>query len=162
MSKNRTVLVTDRGGHLQNALMLISQMGKWPAFILTTNGPEVYELRSKPTKVHVLPYLFSWLGKRRFLNPLKVLYQFTVAFILVLKIRPRVVISLGALDVIPFCLISKLVGARIIHVECMNQVTSPSWTGKLLYPFCSGFYVQWPELLKRYGKKARYEGWVID
>jgi beta-1,4-N-acetylglucosaminyltransferase len=154
------VVVTDRGGHLNNARMLLSQMGVGPEAYVMTWGPEVAPLR-REAKVLVIPYLFSWLGKHRFLNPVKALWHVGVALIYALRLRPKVVVSLGATDVVFFCYWAKLFGARVIHVECMNQVYSPSVTGRLLYPICNGFYVQWEDLLPCYGPKAKYAGWVL-
>ena len=73
----------------------------------------------------------------------------------------KVVISLGATNVVFFCYWAKLFGAKIYHVECMNQVKTKSITGKLLYPICTGLFVQWKELLNLYGPKAQYAGWVL-
>ncbi len=154
------VVVTDRGGHLHNARMLIDQLRITPAAILTTPGPELARL-GEEAAVFSIPYLFSWWGKRRLFNPFKALWASFCAFLLALRLRPRHVISLGAADVIPFCFWARLFGGRIVHVECMNQVVTPSITGKFLYPICHALYVQWPELLGSYGPKARYAGWVL-
>jgi UDP-N-acetylglucosamine:LPS N-acetylglucosamine transferase len=141
--------------------MLIEQMDVVPTSILTTYGPELEALREGPSDVYRIPYLFSWVGKRRVLNPFKSVYAFIHALVLAVRLRPSRVVSLGASDVVPFCLMARWLGARIYHVECMNQVTSPSVTGKMLYPFCEALYVQWPELLGSYGPRARYSGWVL-
>lgn len=155
------VVVTDRGGHLHNARMLLSQLRVAPTAILTTPGPELARLGEEARQVFSIPYLFSWIGKRRVFNPFKTFYAFAVALVLAIRLRPDQVISLGASDVVPFCFWTRLMGARILHVECMNQVVTPSVTGKLLYPLCHALYVQWPELLGSYGPKARYAGWVL-
>ena len=155
------VLVTDRGGHLQNAQMLIEQMGHKPAAIITTQGPEVVGLQSRYDRVVVIPTLFTFFGKRRFTNPWKIARNFFGAVYWAWKLRPRAVISLGATNVVFFCYFARLFGGKIFHVECMNQVTSPSITGRVLYPICEKVFVQWPELLDRYGPRASYQGWVI-
>lgn len=142
--------------------MLFEQVGQSPDCILTTQGPEVESLRASGVQVVVLPYLFSWIGKHRMVNPFKVLAQLALAFYWALRVRPKHVVSLGATDVVFFCYAARLFGARVYHVECMNQVWSPSITGKLLYPICDRLYVQWPELLAAYGPKAEYAGWVIS
>lgn len=162
MGNGGFVVVTDRGGHLHNARMLLEQMRVTPRAILTTYGPELRGLKESGSAVYRIPYLFSWLGKARILNPFKSLYSFAHAFFMAAKLRPQQVVSLGAADVVPFCLAARFFGAQIFHVECMNQVHSPSITGRLLYPICKALYVQWPELLGRYGPKARYAGWVLE
>ena len=155
------VLITDRGGHLHNALMLVGQMQARPDAVLTTAGPEVTMLRREYGEVVVLPYLFTWLGKKRLLNPFNVFMQCMISLFHALRLRPKAVISLGATDVVFFCYWARLFGAEIYHVECMNQVWTPSVTGRMLYPICSRLFVQWEELLKHYGPKAEYAGWVL-
>lgn len=155
------ILVTDRGGHLHNAKMLLNQCGASPAAILTTRGPEILSLRERGVPVFLIPYLFTWFGKSRVVNPVKGVWSFFWSLVLCVWLRPRKVISLGAFDVVPFCLVARLFGAQIYHVECMNQVNTPSVTGRVLYPFCKTLFVQWPELKAHYGPKAVYRGWVL-
>lgn len=155
------VLITDRGGHLHNALMLLEGMGAKPQAILTTYGPELSTLGEGGSEVICLPYLFSWLGKRRIWNPVKLVVQSILALYHALRLRPRWVVSTGASDVVPFCYWARCLGAEIYHVECMNQVVTPSLTGRLLYPIVTKLYVQWEELKRCYGPKAEYAGWVL-
>lgn len=161
MLKQPFVVVTDRGGHLHNALKLMEQMETRPSAIVTTHGPDIDSLKKSFSGVYEVPYLFSWIGKKRWFNPLGALYHLLVSLKLAYRLRPKTVISLGATNVVMFCYFARLFGADIIHVECMNQVVSKSVTGKLLYPICKELLVQWPELLSCYGPKARYEGWVL-
>ncbi len=154
-------LVTDRGGHLHNALMMIEQMGTKPDAIVTTNGPDIEALKKDATPVYCLPYLFQWLGKTRLFNPLRFFVQLRASYVLARELQPRFVVSTGASNVVLFCYWARFFGADIYHVECMNQVKSASITGRLLYPICSILYVQWEELLRKYGHKAQYAGWVL-
>lgn len=159
------VIIADRGGHLHNALMLLEQMQYCPQALVTTYGPDIDPLKNSPPlhgiKVISIPHLFIWFGKIRILNPANVLIQWFRSLILAWRLRPENVLSFGGTNCVFFCYWAKLFGARIIHIECMNQVLHPSVTGRTLYPICSELYVQWPELIKMYGPKARYEGWVL-
>ena len=75
------------------------------------------------------------------------------------KEKPDVVICTGVLAMIPICLISKLMGKKLIYIESFAKVTSPTETGKLLYKFADQFYVQWKPMLKFY-PKAIYLGGI--
>lgn len=161
MLKSPFVVVTDRGGHLHNALKLLEQIAQKPDAIVTTHGPDIDSLRKTFPRVLEVPYLFRWFGKTRVFNPLGALKHLVVSAHLAWTLKPGSVVSLGASNVVCFCYFARMLGAKIIHVECMNQVTTKSVTGKLLYPICSELMVQWPELLQVYGPKARYEGWVL-
>jgi beta-1,4-N-acetylglucosaminyltransferase len=161
MQKRGIVLITDRGGHLSNALEMVNAMTITPDSIVTTYGPDIQALRKAADAVYSVPYLFSWWGKRRFLNPWGILRHILKSFSLAFELRPRAVISLGATNVVFFCYFARVLGARVFHVECMNQVENPSITGKLLYPIADEVLVQWESLLSKFGPKARYEGWVL-
>lgn len=82
------------------------------------------------------------------------------AFCLVVYLRPRVVLSTGSGIAIPFCMLAKLFGARLIFIETGARVVSPSRTGKFMYRYADEFYVQWPRLLAQY-PAARYEGRLL-
>lgn len=165
MAQPGFVVVTDRGGHLHNAVRLVGQMGISPTAVVATYGPDIDAIGQFPefrqTRVYSVPYLFSWVGKIRYFNPFKFVIQLVIALFHALKLKPKIVVSLGATNVVLFCFWSKLLGARIYHVECMNQVYSKSITGMLLYPICEKVYVQWKDLLQEYGPKAEYAGWVL-
>jgi len=75
------------------------------------------------------------------------------------KLKPSIVISTGAGVVIPFLLISKMRGCKIIFIESFAKVNTPTITGKIVYKFADSFFVQWEDLLKYY-KNAKYEGKV--
>ena len=155
------MLITDRGGHLHNALMLLEQMSEQPQAIVTTFGPDIDFLARGRTTVYRLPHLFKWFGKIRIINPIFILFHAAKTLLLAVKLRPRKVVSLGASNVVFFCFWARLFGAEIYHVECMNQVKNVSITAKLLYPICQEIYVQWDELLPKFGPKAKYAGWVL-
>mmetsp|Transcript_31429 Transcript_31429/g.82430 ORF Transcript_31429/g.82430 Transcript_31429/m.82430 type:complete len:253 (+) Transcript_31429:433-1191(+) len=82
---------------------------------------------------------------------------------MVLRGMPDLVLTNGPGTCIPLCIaayIPRLLGMKriqIVYVESICRVTTLSMTGKLLYPFCDGFIVQWPELAAKY-PEASYLG----
>ena len=78
------------------------------------------------------------------------------------KEKPDVIVSTGGGEIaVPFCYIGKILGAKVIFVDTLARITTPSGGGKLVYPIADLFLVQWELLLKKYGKKAKYWGKVI-
>ncbi len=77
----------------------------------------------------------------------------------IMRERPRAVVSTGAGVAVPFCYAGRLLGARVVFVESFSRITSPSLTGRLVYPVAHEFFVQWPDLLPRF-KRARFEGQI--
>lgn len=69
---------------------------------------------------------------------------------LALRHRPRIVVATGAGSVVAFCLFTRLLGARIIFVETMARITSPSASGRIISRLASQTLVQWPEMSEVY------------
>lgn len=164
--RNGLVVITDRGGHLHDMLRLLDQLQITPVALITTSGPDVSYLHQgsevlKNSEVYSFPQAFVWFGKKRVWSPLRFLKLIYSSWQRVIQLKPSAVVSTGASNVVPFCYMAWLLGAKIYHVENLAQVVNPSITGRMLYPICAGFYVQWEELLRRYGSKAEYRGWVL-
>ena len=165
MGGKKLLVVTDRGGHLHDALRLMGQMEICPNFLVTTEGPDVDYLKKNPelkaAEVFTVPQSFFWIGKKRVWSPFRFLKLFFKSLHIVLRTRPDIVISTGATNVVYTCLIAKLFGSTLVHVENLAQVKNASVTGRILYPFADHFFVQWKDLLDQYGPKAQFAGWVI-
>jgi len=73
------------------------------------------------------------------------------------RLRPKAVVTTGAGVAVPFCYVGRLFGARVVFIESFSRISEPSLTGRLVHPVASRFFVQWPELRKRY-RKAEYHG----
>jgi beta-1,4-N-acetylglucosaminyltransferase len=62
---------------------------------------------------------------------------------------------------VPFVILGRILGINVVYIESMARITSPSLTGRLVYPFADTFIVQWPEL-QRFFKRAKSLGTVFD
>ena len=79
-----------------------------------------------------------------------------LAWRVVRRLRPRVIVSTGAGVAVPFAWIGRLHGAAVVYVESFTRIERPSLTFRLLRPVTTRAYAQWPELAERTG--ARYAG----
>ena len=75
------------------------------------------------------------------------------------KERPSIVISTGAGISVPFLLMARLFSARAVYIESFARKRNLSVTGKLVYLFVDNFYVQTDYLSKQY-KKAVFMGTI--
>ena len=66
------------------------------------------------------------------------------------KERPDLIISSGAAVAVPFFLIGKLLGTKLVYVEVFDRVDKPTMTGRMLNGIADLFVVQWPEQLQVY------------
>ena len=95
-------------------------------------------------------------------NPVVLLVDLIKILFILIAERPAVLISTGAEIAIPFFYLAKcLFGSKLIYIESCAQVSNPSLTGRIVYPITDLFLVQWPQLLHKYGGKARYAGNLI-
>lgn len=66
--------------------------------------------------------------------------------------RPDVVISTGAALAVPFLWLGRLMGMRTVYVESITRIHTISMTGKMVLPTVDKFYGQWEELAMLHAK----------
>ncbi len=71
--------------------------------------------------------------------------------------RPDVVISTGAGVAVPFLWIGKLLGMKTVYLECITRIHSISLAGRMILPVVDKFYGQWEEIAALH-PKIDYEG----
>lgn len=68
------------------------------------------------------------------------------------KEKPELIISSGAAVAVPFFYLGKLFGAKLIYIEVFDRIDRATLTGKLVYPITDKFIVQWEEMKEVYPK----------
>lgn len=131
------------------AKQLMPVYERYDHFYFTFKGGVANEMK-KTSRVRAIPNIvrrnpFSWI--------IGAVLSAHAAFME----RPDVVITTGAGIVVFFCVFAKLFGAKLIFIESMARVESPTLTARFLYPFSDLFIVQWPDLLN-YFPKAKFLG----
>jgi UDP-N-acetylglucosamine:LPS N-acetylglucosamine transferase len=87
------------------------------------------------------------------------LWNLPVAWRTIRRQDPDVILSTGAALAVPFFLLGRLLGRRLVYVESLTRVERLSLSGRLVYPLADAFFVQWPQAARR--ARLRYEGSVI-
>lgn len=144
--RKKILMAASSGGHLEEILALKNLKERYDTVLITEKTD--YQVKCWQDKMYLMPQV-----NRR---ELKSLLQYVGIFCSTLKIllqeKPDVVLSTGAMVAFPALLLGKLLGKKIIFVECMFNVDEPTMTGKLTYRFADLFIVQWEEMLKVYPK----------
>lgn len=83
-----------------------------------------------------------------------------LAWRLLRKHRPDVILCTGAGLAVPFFAIGRLLGIRLVYVESVTRTESLSLSGRLVYPLAHQFFVQWPRVAERY-RRAEYAGAIL-
>jgi beta-1,4-N-acetylglucosaminyltransferase len=82
-----------------------------------------------------------------------------LAWRMIREYRPDVILSTGAALAVPFFVMGRLMGVRLVYVESFTRVERPALTGRLVYPLAQAFFIQWPQSSRR--KRAIYAGSVV-
>ena len=132
------------GGHIDELMMLTPVMRQHDSFIFT----ERTEYKSKSCEFKTIKT--SQINRKK----VSFLYKFPMLCLkslwVILREKPDVIISTGALVTFPICYLGKVFGKRIIFIESISRVTSGTVTGKWIYSFADTFIVQWEEMLAVY------------
>ena len=80
----------------------------------------------------------------------KLIINFWEAARILLARRPDVIISCGAGPAVPFALVGKAMGMKVIFIETFAAVERPTLTGRLLRPLADLFIYQWKNLATFY------------
>ena len=142
--KLKICFAASSGGHYEQLMMLKPLMDEYESFVLTEKT--LYESAARNRKT----YYLKQVNRREITFVFKMLINTIHSIKIFLCERPNVTICTGVLAMIPFCLITKLTGGKLIYIESFAKVTSGTQTGKLLYKFADQFYVQWETMLSVY------------
>lgn len=144
MKKVKICLLASSGGHYEQMMMLKPLIDRFGGFVLTEKTP--YGVKSPGVKMR---YLIQ-VNRKELLAPVKMIANSFISLWAILVEQPTVTISTGALATIPMCLLTKLMGGKLIFIESFAKATSPTLSGRFLYRFADRCYVQWPSMLKFY------------
>lgn len=147
------LLVCSTGGHL---LQLVALRETWERFERAWVTFDKSDARSLLRGERV--FYAHGPTNRSIKNLLR---NLVVAWRLVSRLRPRVVLTTGAGIAVPFAWVARLRGARVVYVESLARIEGPSLTYRLIAPIASRRYVQWPELAETL-PNARFAGNVFS
>ena len=138
------------GGHFTEMIFLKEAFEGHDTVFLTYENPNTMTF---PFKIYTIKIIDT--------NFLAMLQSFLRIFIIIKKEKPKIIISTGAEIAIPVFIIGKLMRIKMVYIESWCRVKTKSGAGRIAYYLADVFLVQWPGLVKIYGKKAIYEGAVI-
>lgn len=151
--KLKICFASSSGGHFEQLMMLKPLMLKYDSFIVT-------EKLDYEVKVDKLPveYVKQINRTDRFFF-LKFIWNFFKSFYVILKRRPDVIVSTGALAAVPLMVWTKIFRGKVIYIESFAKIDSPNLSGKIAYKFADQFYIQW-ESMRQYYPNAIYKGGI--
>jgi UDP-N-acetylglucosamine:LPS N-acetylglucosamine transferase len=141
----KVMMVCSAGGHLLQLYRLKPWWERQDRTWVTFEMPDSTSLLADED--------VSWAHYPTTRNVPNLIRNFGLAWRLIRRHRPQVVVSSGAGVALPFFLIGRLFGARTIYVEVYDRIDLPTMTGKLCYPISNLFLLQW-EQQRRFYKRG--------
>ena len=102
----------------------------------------------------------TWAHHPTTRNVPNLLRNMRLAWRLLQRERPDVVVSSGAAVAFPFFLLARVLGIRTVYVEVYDRIELPTMTGRLCYPITSLFLLQWREQ-QRFYPRGRLIGGLL-
>lgn len=146
------LLACSGGGHL---LQLLSLREAWGNFSHAWVTDDLADARSLLEGERV--YYAFFPTSRNVRNTLR---NLLLAWRLVGRLRPEVVLTTGAATAVPFAWVGRLRGARVVYIESITRIEKPSLSCRLVAPVADRVYVQWPQLASSI-RRGRYAGSVL-
>jgi hypothetical protein len=146
------LLACSSGGHL---LQMMALRPAWEGFSRVWVTEDASDTRSLLRDERAV---FAHAPTLRSLS--RLLADLPLAWRVLGRVRPKVVLTTGAGAALPFAWLGRLRGARVVYVETVTRIDAPSLSCRLVAPIADRVYVQWPELRERV-PRARYAGNVL-
>ena len=148
----RALLVCSPGGHLAEMLLLEDSWQHLETSWVTLRGEGVDRLLAGRRVT------FAHGPTNRSIR--RLILNFFLAWRVLRRERPDAILSTGAGVAVPFFIVGRMLGCRLVFVESFARTSELSLSGRLVYPVAHEFFVQWPDAA-RGRRKARYRGGVI-
>ncbi len=138
------LLVCSSGGHLTQLFALkpwwSSHRHRWVTFRL----PDAESLLEAEA--------VDWAFHPTTRNVANLIRNFGLAWRIVRRERPEMIVTTGAGVALPFFLTGKLFGAKTVYIEVYDRIDTRTLTGRLCYPLTDRFLLQWEEQRTHYPK----------
>ncbi len=150
--KPKIGIITSKGGHLYQMYRLKPWWSAYDRFWVTFSGEDATSLLN-----HERIYFGYYPETRHIINAMK---HIVLAWNILRKEKPTVLISSGAGIAPPFFLLAKFMGIKTIFIEVFDLVKHPSLTGKMLAPLVDHMLIQ-HKSQKKFYPNATYKGAIL-
>lgn len=140
----KVCLVGSSGGHLTHLYMLKPFWQDKERFWVTFDKADARSLLEGETF-----YPCYYPTNRNLKNLIR---NTILAWKILRKEKPELIVSSGAAVAVPFFYLGKLFGAKTVYIEVFDRIDASTLTGKLVYPVTDKFVVQWEEMKQVYPK----------
>ena len=154
----RVMFISSTGGHFNELMKLEPLFKNYKVTIVTESSSNKKKLKNEYKKYNI--HFLLKKSKYKIVSLFNLFINCFISLFYFVKYRPKYIVTTGAHTAGPMCCIGKIFRSKIIFIETMANINTPTKTGRIIYKFADLFIVQWEEMLKVY-PKAVYGGWII-
>lgn len=138
----RILLVCSSGGHLAQLHVLRQWWSQHEREWVTFGTDDARSLLADETA--------TWCFHPTTRNIPNLVRNTGLAWAVLRRYRPDVVVTTGAAVAVPFVFLGRLLGVKTAFLEVYDRITMPTLSGRLCAPVADLFMLQWPEQLASY------------
>lgn len=154
----KVMFISSTGGHFNELMKLEPLFKNYKVTVVTESSSNKKKLQNEYKKYNI--HFLLKKSKYRIVSLFNLFINCFISLVYFIKYRPKYIVTTGAHTAGPMCCIGKIFRSKIIFIETMANINTPTKTGRIIYKFADLFIVQWEEMLKVY-PNAVYGGWII-
>jgi len=151
-NKFKIIFAGSAGGHITELFAILNKevIGDSEVIVLTEETERTKSFKGEN-------YFFKPMGY----NPFRYIPALFRCLYIFRKEKINLVITNGAEIGLPSVIAAKILRIPTIFIDISAAASVPHLAGKLCYPFSDYFLIQYPDMKKHYGKRAKYVGGII-
>ena len=154
----KVMFISSTGGHFNELMKLEPLFKNYKVTVVTESSSNKKKLKNEYKKYNI--HFLLKKSKYKIISLFNLFINCFISLFYFIKYRPKYIVTTGAHTAGPMCCIGKIFRSKIIFIETMANINTPTKTGRIIYKFADLFIVQWEEMLKVY-PNAVYGGWII-
>lgn len=154
----KVMFISSTGGHFNELMKLEPLFKNYKVTVVTESSSNKKKLKNEYRKYNI--HFLLKKSKYKIVSLFNLFINCFISLFYFIKYRPKYIVTTGAHTAGPMCCIGKIFRSKIIFIETMANINTPTKTGRIIYKFADLFIVQWEEMLKVY-PNAVYGGWII-
>lgn len=157
--KAKLMIVLGSGGHTTQMLKIAKTLSDLYEFEYVVNDDDDHSQRKIQFfgEIHVLPRPRRVYDNFLIRSAVLTIWSVIKSFQVVRKSSSIAIISAGPGIAVPLFIWATIFRKKRVFIESWSRVTEKSMTGRICYHLSDLFFIQWPELAKKY-PKAVYAG----
>jgi|GEM_PF-441306 len=158
-SKPTLMIVLGSGGHTTQMIRVTEMLSHSFNFEYVVNDDDDKSIKKIKFHgdVHVIPRPRRIYDKSLIRSVFLTIRSLIRSYNVIMNSKSVGIVSAGPGLAVPLFIWASIFGKKRIFIESWSRVTTQSAAGKICYHLSNLFFVQWPELIKRY-PKAMYVG----